>query len=97
MKSWEFKFLIQECLGEILQKEGLIRACAYCDILNPPTDEQPRSHGYCREHSIRWVMDNLGFSQIEAVQWMKEKEKAGSTFPPNTSGAKETDELPKRG
>jgi hypothetical protein len=99
MKPSELKFLIRECLAEVIQEtvtetHGVVRACAYCDMIAPPLNNDNRSHGYCREHMIAFYMDQLQKTHSQAREIIDAKEKAGMQYPPNSSGAKETDPLP---
>jgi hypothetical protein len=74
------------------------RACPYCDILNPPEGNPLRSHGLaCREHVFTALQQMWGMTPEAAKSYIEMMEKKDpDAFPPNTSGAKESDPLPKR-
>lgn len=94
MNSQRFKSIIRECIAEILT-EDIIRVCSYCELLKPTPPDTRKSHGYCREHYIAALREQMGMSQAEAEETChNQSQGAIAPFPPNTSGAKATDPLP---
>jgi hypothetical protein len=97
MNPADLKSLIKECLAEVLAEEKTIRACSYCDMITGAPDSLNRSHGYCKEHAVKALKQDWGVAEDKAKKMIEDMfAENPDAFPPNTSGAKETDPLPKR-
>lgn len=86
--------LFKSILREIFEQREAIRACAYCDLINPPVLDKTkgRSHGMCKDHYLAYWIQKRNFSPEDAQKQVNKLR--DEDFVPNTSGAKPTDPLP---
>ena len=77
----------------LLEDENLVSVCMVCDKISPLQvgSNYKKSHGLCREHYIAY-MTQLRQTDIETVRKTADSKNITT---PNTSGAKDTDPLPK--